>query len=122
MTNATLVRETQSPSCASPEPTRPSLDATLAGLRADWQAVARYTVYRTEFRRADVILATGVDYPHALRLREEGEAHLRREPGYAPGRMGNPLISFRLEDPEGTQIAYRRLRAERGQREATGRT
>ncbi len=109
-------------SCATAAATPPKTDKVLADMRADWQAVARYTVYRSEYpplrQQPDRDLHTDVGYDEAQRLRVLEEVALTLEPGYPAGRMCRPLISLRLENPEATNVAYLALRAERERRES----
>ena len=90
-------------------------DAILAQMRADWCAVARYSVYRSEYssisgtRRS--VLLTNRTYEDAREGQAKAEAALRAEPGYRGGCMTTPLIGIELEHPQETWTAYKELRA-----------
>lgn len=93
-----------------------AIDKSLQQMNEDWEAFARYTVYRNERDKPDVILATGLTLGEARERVQSATAALEREPGYRPHVMSRAIISFRLEN-QAEAVAGSRAR-----REATGGT
>lgn len=86
----------------------------LEAMREAWEAVARYTVYRTEGyprKGTEVKTILHVDQPlkEAKARAEQAEDCLRKEPGYRGHVMCRPLVGIELERPEETRTAYRSM-------------
>lgn len=93
----------------------------MSGYSADWQSVARYSVYRTEFiyGRGEVrtVLHTDKPYVEAKRLQAIIQASIEREPDYRANTMGRAIAGISIENGDATYIAFKQLRAERKARE-----
>jgi hypothetical protein len=99
-----------SDSCDFTAPSSRNIDATLAQMRAEWEAFARYAVYRSEWRAGvwrRTVLHTNQTLAEARALQARETEALRLEPGYRGGLMSSPLIGFELEDAEATKARYR---------------
>ena len=91
------------------------LDASLAAYRADWRAVARYTVrfkglYFSGQSHIQRVIATNVAWDDATKIRDEETTRMAVD-----GVRGH--ILFDLERPEETRAQYKRERAARELRE-----
>ncbi len=110
---------------AKPVAIAPSrIDRHAAELETDWEAVARYRVYRSEFspRKGSTkrTLHSGKTYDEARRLQAQAAAALKLEHGHREDVMSRPIISIEVENCEATFAAFKKLRAEREARESTG--
>ena len=96
-------------------------DSVMAGYSADWQSVARYSVYRAEFiyGRGEVktILHTGKPYDEAKRLQAIVQSSIEQEPDYRANTMSRAIAGIELENGDSTYIAFKQLREERKTRE-----
>lgn len=92
-------------------------DSWMAGYSADWESVARYSVYRGEFvyGRGVVrtVLHTNRTYSEAKALQKELDKEIQKEPGYVASVMSRPMVDIALENHEETFVAFKKLRAER---------
>lgn len=90
-------------------------DIDLEVIKKDWEAVAQYTVYRTEgyaSRGTEVRTVLHANQPlqQAMLKVNEADELLRKEPGYRSYVMHRPLIGMELEYPKETRTAYLALR------------
>jgi hypothetical protein len=83
----------------------------LEAMKEAWEAVARYSVYRTEGyprKGTEVKTILHADQPlrQARAKAEEAEGLLRNEVAYRPYVMCRPLIAIELENPNEARTAY----------------
>lgn len=92
-------------------------DSWMAGYSADWESVARYSVYRSEFVYGRGIVRTtrhsNRTYSEAKALQKEIDKEIQQEPGYVANTMSRPMVDIELENHEETFVAFKKLRAER---------
>ena len=89
------------------------MEAYCQALKDDWEAVARYSVYRAQYtcpvKTPTRILHSGLCWVDAQDAREKETRRLKAEPGYRGGLMSSPLIGIQLEDEVTTKAAYQEL-------------
>jgi hypothetical protein len=95
----------------------PSTEQYVADLKADWAAIARYSVIRTQFHpvrgKLRRLITRGLAYTEAKKTADAVDAEIRQSPEYRSGCMGNPLAILELDDPKNTYAKFQEVRAQR---------